>query len=155
MRNFEFEYLIHQLRAYANQHEQPPYGRAIEGEEELERNAADAIKFLLEENKKLQKENKKLKLNQTIETPLGTLLADTIGDRVNFPGIWISLKRNKIEIPLVRVECLNKDGMGLNLNTDTPDDPRIFTFVYANEADDFTHKIVHTGIEEYFAEMEE
>lgn len=145
MRNFEFEYLIHQLRAYANQHEQPPYGRSIEGEEELERNAADAIKFLLEENKKLQKENKKLRdkeFSLETNTPIGTLFVEPSSDP-EYPGFWIVLKRNGIDKSLALVEC------------DTTDNSRLFALIWGNEQEDYTHKIAYNGIEEYFERMEE
>lgn len=135
MRNFEFEYLIHQLRAYANQHEQPPYGRAIEGEEELERNAADAIKFLLEENKRL-------KTSVETNTPLGTLFVEPSSDP-EYPGIWIVLKRNGIDKSLALVEC------------DTTDNSRLFAWIWGNEQEDYTHKIAYNEIEEYFKRMKE
>ena len=130
----KYEYLIYRLNAYADKHETPPYGRAIEGEEELERAAADAIKNLIEENKKV-------KASCEIKTPLGELFAEPSCD-MEYPGIWISLRRDDVDKTLALIEC-DKSG-----------NPRIFTYVWGNEQDDYTHKIAHNGIEEYFKEME-
>lgn len=134
MKTSKHEDLIYKLRAYADQHEQPPYGRAIEGEEDLERAAADAIEALIEENKRL-------KTSVETNTPLGTLFVEPSSDP-EYPGIWIVLKRNGIDKSLALVEC------------DTTDNSRLFAWIWGNEQEDYTHKIAYNKIEEYFKRTE-
>ena len=138
MKEHKYEYLIYRLRAYTDKHEQPPYGSAIEGEEDLERDAADAIKNLIEENKKLRNE----KLFFKTDTPIGTLFVEPSSDP-GYPGFWIVLKRNDTEKTLALVECDLKNNF------------RLSALIWGNEQEDYTHKIAYNGIEEYFERMEE
>ena len=139
----EYANLISRLKQYAAMHEDPPYGRSIEGEEELEREAALAIE-------KLQEQVELLESNYRAETPLGALIVRPSGYGLDYPGIWIDLRRgdSDCDMPLALVEYTATEvdlehGVG-----------HIITRVYGNDGDEYTHRIVHTGIEEYFR-MEE
>ena len=139
----EYADLISRLRQYAKMHERPPYGRAIEGEEDLEREAALAIE-------KLQERIELLESSYRAETPLGALIVRPSGYGLDYPGIWIDLRRadSDCDMPLALVEYTATEGDLVR------GEGHIITRVYGNEGDEYTHRIVHTGIEEYFR-MEE
>ena len=130
--------IIQRLRQYANQHERPPYGRAIEGEEDLERQAADAIEQLLAEIERLTSNNR-------VETPLGALIARPVGVGGEYPGIWIDLRRPDADhdLGLALVEYTGSEA-------DLEDYGHIITRVWGDDGDEYTDRIVHTHIEEYF-----
>ena len=85
-----------------------------------------------------------------VETPLGDLTAKSSGWGPDYPGIHIDLRRSDADqdMMLALVEFTKTEG-------DLPDgEGHIITRVYGDDGDEYTHRIVHTGIEEYF-KMEE
>lgn len=81
-----------------------------------------------------------------VETPLGTIIA-RINTDPDYPGIWLDLRRPDVDddMPLALVEFCQDEG-------DLPDGkPNIITRVWADGGkDEYTNRIVHRGIEEYF-----
>ena len=134
----EYRKIIRALRWYADRHEKPPYGRAIEGEETLERQAADAIEQLLAEIDRLNN-------NSRVETPLGALIARPVDIGGEYPGIWIDLRRSDADhdLGLVLVAYTGTEA-------DLDDCGHIITRVWGDDGDEYTNRIVHTRIEEYF-----
>ena len=133
----DYRILAVQLRCYANLHERPPYGMAIEGEEDLERQAADAIDDLLE----LAERRANI---VRVETPLGALIARDSGFGPQNPGISILLRREDADFDLLLdlVECTDEfNGEGMQVAT------RVYPNAMKEEPCD---AILHQNIEEYF-----
>ena len=80
-----------------------------------------------------------------IKTPRGELFAE-ISQNPDYPGFWICLRRGDIEMPLALVECENIKEEDISV---------ISTKVWGDDQEDYTHKIIHTKIEEFFRYMEE
>lgn len=81
-----------------------------------------------------------------VETPLGAIIV-RINNNPKYPGVWIDLRRTDADqdMPLALVEfCCDE--------ADLPDgQPNLITRVWGDGMqDDFTDRIVHKGIEEYF-----
>ena len=134
----DYRQLAAQLRRYAEIHEKSMSGRAIEDEENLERDAADVIEELLESRNHPE--------IVRVETPLGALIArDSCGDP-DYPGIYIALRRPNADhdMILALVEFTAIEG-------DLPNgEGHIITRVYGDDGDEYTDRVVHKGIEEFF-----
>ena len=75
------------------------------------------------------------------ETPLGTIVAKPCTDKEN-PGLWIELYRPE-----------SKVGMALALVEYSGEDKELVTRVWGNaQSEDYTDKVPHNYVEEYFAE---
>lgn len=85
-----------------------------------------------------------------VETPLGTIVVKTALDSEH-PGVYIDLRRKGCEcdMPLVLVEYCGDEA-------DKPDgEKNIITRVWGNAGqEDYTERVVHEGIEDYFAPEE-
>lgn len=78
------------------------------------------------------------------ETPLGTIVAKQCTDKEN-PGLWIELYRPESET-----------GLALTLIEYSGEDKELITRVWGNaRSEDYTDKVPHNYIEEYFAEDED
>lgn len=78
------------------------------------------------------------------ETPLGTIVATPCSDSAN-PGLWIELYRPE-----------SKAGMALALVEYSGEDKELVTRVWGNaQSEDYTDKVSHNYVEEYFAEDED
>ena len=83
-----------------------------------------------------------------VETPLGAIMVRTTGDPEH-PGVWIDLRRRDADCDLTL--CL------VEFSVDDADyaegEPHIITRVWNDARNtDYTDRIVHEGIEEYFRE---
>lgn len=135
--------IVRKLRSYASQHERPPYGREIDGEVELERSAALAIE-------RLAAELDLMKRSQCIETPLGNLIARPSCDPA-YPGVWIDLSRPGVDQskPIALVEFTQTES-------DLPaGEGHIITRVWGRNEDEYSDRIVHAGIDQFFDGVEE
>ena len=87
-----------------------------------------------------------VRVEARVETPLGALKVKVSTDPAH-PGIWIDLGRPDFDcdLALALVEFSSDDA-------DFPDgEPHIITHVWGNgEKEDYTTRVVHEGIEEYF-----
>lgn len=135
----DYKHLVAELRRFAKKHEEPPYGRAIEGEEDLERQAADAIDELI------GKADAQASIIR-VETPLGALIARPSYCEPDYPGIYVDIRRPDADqdLALALVEFTATEG-------DLPDTGHIITRVYGDALDDeYTDRVVHEKIEDYF-----
>ncbi len=83
------------------------------------------------------------KMTET-KTPVGTIVAKPCTDKEN-PGLWIELYRPE-----------SKAGMSLALVEYSGEDKELVTRVWGNaQSEDYTDKVPHNYIEEYFAEDED
>lgn len=83
----------------------------------------------------------------TVKTPLGTLVVKESTDSEN-PGVYIDLRRPgcNCDAPVAMVE-VTKDEADLNIGQ------ALITRVWDNvNEEEYRTRVVHTGIEEYFAE---
>lgn len=82
-----------------------------------------------------------------VETPIGTLIIKESND-IEFPGVWIDLRRPDVgyDMSVALVEyCDCEDYEG------TSEHKNLVTRVWGNAMqDDYTHRVIHEGIEEYF-----
>ena len=81
----------------------------------------------------------------TVKTPLGTLIARPSGGEPDYPGILVEMRRpfinGDLELALVEYTATEADVDG----------EHIITRAYRDALEDeYTDRIVHTGIEEYF-----
>lgn len=81
-----------------------------------------------------------------VKTPLGDIIGGKTSDPEH-PGVWLDLHRPDVDqdMPLALVEFCRNEG-------DVPEgDPNVITRVWGDAMqEDYTDRIVHQGIEDYF-----
>lgn len=135
----DYKYLAARLRHYARQHEIMRCGEGNDSEEDLERQAADAIEELIE---MAEKQANIIR----VETPLGALIARPSYGEPDYPGIYVDIRRRDADqdLALALVEFTATEG-------DLPAAGHIITRVYGDAmADEYTDRVVHDKIEDYF-----
>lgn len=135
----DYKYLADRLRHYARQHEIIRCGDGTDSEEDLERQAADAIEELIE---KAEKQASIIR----VETPVGALIARPSYGEPDYPGIYIDIRREDADqdLALALVEFTDTEA-------DLPGIGHIISRVYGDAmADEYTDRIVHEKIEDYF-----
>ena len=139
----DYTHLAERLRRYSTMHEAMRSAGEIDSEEDLERQAAEAIEELIENAEKRANIIR-------VETPLGTLIARPSYGEPDYPGIYIDIRRTDADqdllLALVEFTATEADLPGIG---------HIVSRVYGDSlADEYTDRVVHEGIEDYFR-MEE
>lgn len=134
----EYKHLATTLRQYALMRKQGQLS-VSNSEADIEGKAADAIEELIE---KVEKQANTIR----VETPLGILIARSSHGDPDYPGIYVEIRRPDADkdLSLALVEFTETEA-------DIPKTGHIITRVYGDAlADEYTNRVVHEKIEDYF-----
>lgn len=149
METEDYRHLAAELRRYAKRCGERPREGEGETEEDLGRQAADAIEELIEKVESLEN---RIRVGDsgpefiTAETPLGTLIARLSNGEPDYPGIRIDIRMpdTNQDLELALTEFTATEG-------DLPETGHIISRVYGDAlADEYTERVVHEKIEDYF-----
>lgn len=134
----KYKYLATTLRQYALMRKQGQLTLS-NTEADIETQAAEAIEELIE---KAEKQANIIR----VETPLGILIARSSYGGPDYPGIYVEIRRPDADkdLSLALVEFTETEA-------DIPKTGHIITRVYGDAlADEYTNRVVHEKIEDYF-----